>query len=49
MGKLFEDGRAIELSENDIDGKAGKTWYQAHFSVNTSGKFCVVFDCAARY
>ena len=49
MGKLFKDGYAIELPEGDINGKSGKTWYQAHFSMNTSGKIWVVFDCTAKY
>ena len=49
MEKLFENGHAVELPENDFSGNLGKTWYQAHFDVNTSGKFRVVFDCAARF
>ena len=32
-----------------LKGRTSNTWYQAHFNVNTSGKFRVVFDCAARY
>ena len=49
MGKLFKDGHAVELPEDDLEGIPGKTWYQAHFSVENSKKFRVVFDCVARF
>ena len=49
MGKLFEDGHAVELPESDFAGRPGKTWYQTHFDVNTSRKFHVVFDCTAHF
>ena len=49
MGKLFDNGHMVELPENDFARNPGKTCYQAHFDANTSRKFHVVFDCAARF
>ena len=49
MGKLFEDGHAIELDNKKLNDRPGKIWYQSHFCVSTSNKFRVVFDCAARF
>ena len=49
MGKLFNDGHAVELADDDFEGIPDKTWYQAHFSVDSSRKFRVVFNCVARF
>ena len=49
MGKLFDDGHAIQLNSDNSSERPGKIWYQSHFGVNTSKKIWVVFDCAARY
>ena len=43
MGKLFDDGHAVEVKAEQINENAGKIWYQSHFCVNTSNKFCVCF------
>ena len=47
--KLFKDGHAVELADDDFEGIPDKTWYQAHFSIDSSKKFQVVFNCAARF
>ena len=49
MDKLFEDGHDIELDPENLCHCPGKVWYQAHFCVQTSDKFHVVFECATRY
>ena len=39
MEKLLKDGYAVELPDDDFEGIPDKTWYQAHFSVESSKNF----------
>ena len=49
MGKLFEDGHTVEIKPVQRENNIGKIWYQSHFCVNVSKKFCVVFDCSMKF
>ena len=49
MAKLFEDGHAVQLEPGEVNTNPETTWYQSHFYINSSKKFRVVINCAARY
>ena len=41
MGDLFGSGHAVAIDEAEAE-RYGKIWYQSHFCVNLSKKFCIV-------